>query len=148
MTSRPVDPLRSFAGVMAATLLLEMIVVLLSIPVVAKLGSGMATWQGVLVVVVAVALLLTCAVLRRPWGIWVAAGLQAVLIVCWVALPALGVVGVVFGLVWAVLLWMRWDVAKRMAEGRLPSQQSPEPEAPVESTKSAESAKSTESTED
>ncbi|MGH3876480.1 MAG: DUF4233 domain-containing protein [Actinophytocola sp.] len=132
MTSRPVDPLRSFAGVMAATLLLEMIVVLLSIPVVAKLGSGMATWQGVLVVVVAVALLLTCAVLRRPWGIWVAAGLQVALIVCWVALPALGVVGVVFGLVWAILLWMRWDVAKRMAEGRLPSQQPTEPVAAPE----------------
>jgi hypothetical protein len=117
--------MRSFAGVMALTLLLETVVVLLSIPVVANLGSGMATWQGVLVVVVAAALLLTCAVLRRPWGIWVAAGLQGVLVVCWVALPALGILGLIFGLVWTVLLWMRWDVAKRMAEGRLPSQQQP-----------------------
>jgi hypothetical protein len=108
---------------MAATLLLEMIVVLLSIPVVAKLGSGMATWQGVLVGVLALCLLLTCAVLRRPWGIWVAAGLQVVLIVCWVALPALGIMGLVFGAAWAILPWMRSDVAKRMAEGRLPSQQ-------------------------
>lgn len=120
--TKPVDPMRSFAGVMAATLLLEMIVVLLSIPVVANLGSGMATWQGVLVVVLAVALLATCAVLRRPWGIWVAAGLQVVMIACWVALPALGILGLVFGLVWTILLWMRWDVSKRMAEGRLPSQ--------------------------
>ncbi|HWM03822.1 MAG TPA: DUF4233 domain-containing protein [Actinophytocola sp.] len=119
------DPMRSFAGVMAATLLLEMVVVLLSIPVVANLGSGMDTWQGVLVGVLAFLLLATCAVLRRPWGIWVAAGLQVVLIVCWVALPALGVLGLVFGLVWTVLLWMRWDVARRMAEGRLPSQQQP-----------------------
>jgi hypothetical protein len=123
--TKPVDPMRSFAGVMALTLLLETVVVLLSIPVVANLGSGMATWQGVLVVAVAAALLLTCAVLRRPWGIWVAAGLQAVLIVCWVALPALGILGLIFGLVWTVLLWMRWDVARRMAEGRLPSQQRP-----------------------
>lgn len=126
MTGKPVDPLRSFAGVMAATLLLEMVVVLLSIPVVARLGSGMATWQGVLVGVLAVALLVTCAVLRRPWGIWVAAGLQAVMIVCWVALPALGILGLIFGVVWAILLWMRWDVARRMAGGRLPSQQSTE----------------------
>lgn len=123
MTAKPTDPMRSFAGVMALTLLLETVVVLLSIPVVANLGGGMATWQGVLVVTVAAALLATCAVLRRPWGIWVAAGLQVVLIVSWVALPALGILGVVFGLVWTVLLWMRWDVAKRMAEGRLPSQQ-------------------------
>jgi Protein of unknown function (DUF4233) len=117
------DPMRSFAGVMAATLLLEMVVVLLSIPVVANLGSGMDTWQGVLVGVLAFLLLATCAVLRRPWGIWVAAGLQVVLIACWVALPALGVLGLVFGLVWTILLWMRWDVARRMAEGRLPGQQ-------------------------
>ncbi len=124
--SGPVDPMRSFAGVMAATLLLEMVVVLLSIPVVANLGSGMATWQGVLVGVLALALLLACAVLRRPWGIWVAAGLQVVMIACWVALPALGILGLVFGLVWTILLWMRWDVARRMAEGRLPSQQASE----------------------
>ena len=136
--SRPVDPLRSFAGVMAATLLLEMVVVLLSIPVVSKLGSGMATWQGVLVVVLAVALLLTCAVLRRPWGIWAAVGLQLVMIVCWVALPALGILGLVFGLVWAILLWMRRDVAKRMAEGRLPSQQTTESAEPTESVESTE----------
>lgn len=120
--SRPADPMRSFAGVAAATLLLEVIVVLLAIPVVNKLGSGMATWQGFLVGAVALALLATCAVLRRPWGLWVAAGLQVVLIACWVAAPALGILGLVFGLVWAVLLWMRWDVARRMAEGTLPSQ--------------------------
>jgi hypothetical protein len=124
--TRPADPMRSFAGVLMAALLLEMVVVLLSIPVVANLGSGMATWQGVLVGALALALLLTCAVLRRPWGIWVAAGLQVVMVACWVALPALGVLGLVFGLVWTVLLWMRWDVAKRLRDGRLPSQQSTE----------------------
>ncbi|MPZ83406.1 MAG: DUF4233 domain-containing protein [Actinophytocola sp.] len=119
--------MRSFAGVMAATLLLEVIVVLLSMPVVANLGSGMATWQGVLVGVLALALLLTCAVLRKPYGIWVAAGLQVVMIVCWLALPALGILGLVFGVVWAILLWMRWDVARRMAEGRLPGQRAAKP---------------------
>jgi hypothetical protein len=121
--TKPVDPMRSFSSVMALTLLLEAIVVALSIPVVANLGSGMATWQGVLVVALAVALLATCAVLRRPWGIWVAVGLQVVMVACWVALPALGILGLIFGVAWALLLWMRWDVAKRMAEGRLPSQQ-------------------------
>jgi hypothetical protein len=118
----PADPMRSFAGVAAGTLLLEVVVVLLSMPVVANLGSGLATWQGVLVGALAVALLLTCAVLRKPWGLGLAAGLQVVMIACWVALPALGVLGLVFGLVWAILLWMRWDVARRMAEGRLPDQ--------------------------
>jgi Protein of unknown function (DUF4233) len=120
------DPMKSFAGVAAATLLLEVVVLLMSLPVVANLGSGLDTWQGVLVGVLALAMLVTCAFLRRPWGLWVAAGLQVVLVVCWVASPALGILGLVFGLVWAGLLWMRWDVARRMAEGRLPSQQSTE----------------------
>ena len=123
MTAKPTDPMRSFVGVMAATLVLEFVVVLLALPVVAKLGDGLATWQGVLVGALALALLVTCAFLRRPWGRWLAAGLQVVMIACWFAVVALGVLGLVFGLVWAVLLWMRHDVAKRMAEGRLPSQQ-------------------------
>ncbi len=123
MTAKPVDPMRSFVGVMAATLVLEVIVVLLALPVLAKLGDGLATWQGVLVGALAFALLVTCAFLRRPWGKWVAVGLQVVMVACWFAVVALGVLGLVFGLVWAVLLWMRHDVARRMAEGRLPSQQ-------------------------
>jgi uncharacterized membrane protein len=121
--TRPSDPMKSFVGVMAATLILEVIVVLLAMPVLAKLGDGLATWQGLLVGALALALLLTCAFLRRPWGKWVAAGLQVVMIACWFAVVALGILGLVFGLVWTGLLWMRWDVARRMAEGRLPSQQ-------------------------
>lgn len=121
--TRPVDPMKSFVGVMAATLILEVIVVLLAMPVVAKLGDGLATWQGVLVGALALALLVTCGFLRKPWGKWVAAGLQVVLIACWFAVTALGVLGLVFGAVWAVLLWMRHDVASRMAAGTLPSQQ-------------------------
>jgi uncharacterized protein DUF4233 len=121
--TRPVDPMRSFVGVMSATLVLEVIVVLLALPVVAKLGDGIGTWQGVLIGVLALALVVTCVFLRRPWGRWVAAGLQLVMIACWFAVVALGVLGLVFGLVWVVLLWMRHDVARRMAEGRLPSQQ-------------------------
>jgi hypothetical protein len=123
-TKPPPDPMKSFVGVMSAALVLEVIVVLLALPVVAKLGDGLATWQGVLVGVLALALLVTCAFLRRPWGKWVAAGLQVVLLACWFTIVALGILGLLFGLVWVVLLWMRYDVARRMAEGRLPSQQS------------------------
>lgn len=124
--TRPADPMKGFVGVMSATLLLEVIVVLLALPVVAKLGDGLATWQGVLVGVLALALLATFAFLRRPWGKWVAAGLQAVMIACWFAVTVLGIVGLIFGLAWALLLWMRHDVARRMAEGRLPSQRTEE----------------------
>lgn len=122
MTVAP-DPLKSFRGVITVTLLLEGIVVLLTLPWVAKLGSGVGSWQGALVGVMALAMFLTCGVAGRPWAINVALGLQVVLLVCWFAVPALGIVGVIFTVVWAILWWFRYDVAKRMAQGRLPSQQ-------------------------
>ena len=117
------DPLKSFRGVILLTLLLEGIVVLLTLPWVAKLGDGVASWQGALVGGMALALFLACGVAGRPWGIWLALGLQLVLIACWFAVTALGIVGLIFGLVWTCLWWFRHDVAKRMAQGRLPSQQ-------------------------
>jgi hypothetical protein len=110
------DPLRSFRGVVAATLVLEGIVVLLALPVVAKLGGGLATWQGLLVGALAVALFLACAVAGRPWGMGLALGLQLMMIVSWFAVPALGILGLIFGLVWLCLLWFRRQVARRVAE--------------------------------
>ena len=49
--------------------------------------------------------------------------LQGALIAFFVALPAVGVVGLLFLGVWIYMLWLRREVARRMAEGRLPSQQ-------------------------
>ena len=117
------DPLKSFRGVILVTLLLEGIVVLLTLPWVAKLGSGVGSWQGALVGVLALAMFLACGVAGRPWAIQLALGLQVVLLLCFFAVTALGIVGVIFGVVWAILWWFRHDVAKRMAQGRLPSQQ-------------------------
>ncbi len=117
------DPLKSFRGVILLTLLLEGIVVLLTLPWVAKLGSGVASWQGALVGFLALVLFLTCGVAGRPWAIHVALGLQVVLLACWFAVTALGIVGVIFGIVWGFLWWFRYDVARRMAQGRLPSQE-------------------------
>jgi hypothetical protein len=97
-------------------------VVLLALPVVAKLGDGLATWQGILVGALALAMFLACGLAGRPWAVYLGLGLQVVLLACWFSVAALGIIGVIFGLVWAVLLWFRRDVAKRLAAGRLPSQ--------------------------
>lgn len=109
------DPLKSFRGVVAAALALEGIVVLLALPLVAKLGEGLATWQGILVGALALALFLTIGVAGRPWGIWLVLGLQLVMIACWFAVTALGVLGLIFGVVWGLLLWFRREVARRLA---------------------------------
>jgi hypothetical protein len=121
----PADPMKGIRGVFAMTLVLEAIVVGLGLLVLPKFGGG-ATPLGISVLGgLAVVMVLASGVQRRPWGLKVALALQVVMIVAgFVFVTALGIMGVVFALVWAVLLWMRNEVATRMARGELPSQQS------------------------
>lgn len=129
MTDRPEpdaplrDPWKGLRGVMAGILILEAIVVALALLVVARLGGGLGTGQGALVMGLVAALLVAVALVRFRWGLWVALALQAALIACWVVQTALGLLGVVFALVWTYVLWVRHDVARRLAEGSLPGQQ-------------------------
>lgn len=118
-----VDPMKGFRGVMAGTLVLEAVVVALALLVVAKLYGGLGTGVGIAVGVVVVVLLVLCGLLRRRWTIPVIVAAQVALIVCVVGSVPVGVIGVLFALVWGFLFWLRRDVARRMAAGRLPSQQ-------------------------
>lgn len=118
-----VDPMKGFRGVMAGTLVLEAIVVALALLVVAKLYGGLATGVGIVVGVVVVVLVVLCGLLRRPWSVGVIVAAQVALIACFVGSVPVGVIGVLFALVWGWLFWLRRDVARRMAAGRLPSQQ-------------------------
>ncbi len=117
------DPMKGFRGVQAGTLVLEAIVVGLALPVVAQLGDGLSSVQGWTVGGIAVALLACCGLLRFPWSIWVILALNVGLVAFVVTLPWVTVIGVLFLAVWGWLMWLRRDVARRMAEGRLPSQQ-------------------------
>lgn len=121
--SAPPDPMKGIRGVFAMTLVLEAIVVLLALLVLSKFGGG-ATPLGVGIISgLALLMIVASGVQRRPWGLPLALALQAAAIACGVLVPALGVMGVVFALVWGGLLLMRRDVAQRMARGELPSQQ-------------------------
>jgi hypothetical protein len=117
------DPMKGLRGVFAATLTLEAIVVALALLVLPKFGEG-ATPFGVAVIgALAVAMIVAAGLQRRPWGLGLALGLQVVMIACGLLVAALGVMGVVFALVWGGLLLLRRDVAGKMARGELPSQQ-------------------------
>jgi uncharacterized membrane protein YvlD (DUF360 family) len=131
-----VDPLGSFRGIVAGSLVLEAIVVALSLLVIAKLGHGVAADVGLWVVLgVVVVLLGTCAVAGRPRVLWFVLGMQLVLIACAYFSVSVSIIGVIFLMIWGYLWWIRRDVARRMAEGRLPSQQPlPDGEAPAESS--------------
>ncbi|HWN33658.1 MAG TPA: DUF4233 domain-containing protein [Pseudonocardia sp.] len=116
------DPWKGFRGVLAATLILESIVVLLTLLVVTKIGdNGGALGVGV-VLALAVAMIVATRYLGRSWGPWLGAALQIVMIACGFLVGALGALGVVFALVYGGLLALRRDVAAKMARGELPSQ--------------------------
>ncbi|NMH96755.1 DUF4233 domain-containing protein [Pseudonocardia acidicola] len=116
------DPMKGIRGVFAATLILESIVVLLALLVLPKFGDG-ATAAGVTAMLgLAIAMIVAAGLQRRPWGLGLALVLQAVMIACGVFVLALGIMGLVFALVWGGLLLMRRDVAQKMARGELPSQ--------------------------
>ncbi|OLM15125.1 MULTISPECIES: DUF4233 domain-containing protein [unclassified Pseudonocardia] len=120
----PTDPMKGARGVFAATLILEAIVVLLALLVLPRFGTGSTALGFGVVAGIAVAMILASGVQRRPWGLTAALVLQAALLVAaLVFLPSLVVIAAVFIVVWAVLVWMRREVARRMAAGTLPSQQ-------------------------
>lgn len=117
------NPLKGFRGVMAGALVMEVITVGLALFTVADLYGGLNSTVGYLVGFDLLALLLTCAFLRHNWTMIVILVLQLVLVGCIVSAVAVGIVGVLFLAVWVYLFWLRREVSRRMAEGRLPSQQ-------------------------
>lgn len=116
------DPWRGLRGVMAGTLILEAIVVLLALPIVAKVGGGLTVASTTFLVVVTVAMILGAGLQGRSWALAYDLVLQVALIAGFVFHWSVGAVGVVFGLVWVYILYIKRDVEKRMEQGRLPGQ--------------------------
>lgn len=117
------DPMKSFRGVMAGALIMEGITVGLAVPVVARLGGGVGSVGGWAVIGIALALVACCGLLGRSWIVPVILALQLGLIAFFVSQVAIGIIGLLFLVFWLWALWLRRDVARRMAQGRLPSQQ-------------------------
>jgi Protein of unknown function (DUF4233) len=109
----PADPWKSFGAVMAATLMLEAIVVLLAIPVVAAVGGGLTAASLSYLIGLAVVLILLTALQRRPWAIWVNLGVQLVLLAGFAVYPGVGFIGVLFTCVWALIAYFRAEVRRR-----------------------------------
>lgn len=124
--TKPKDPMKGFRGVMSGTLILEAITVALALPVVNKFGGGISTGTGWTVIGIAVVLVVLCGMVKRPWAVPVIIALQVALVALVFWLPAIAVLGMIFLAVWLWLLWLRRDVARRMAAGTLASQQ-PQP---------------------
>lgn len=118
--TRP-DPWKGLRGVMAGTLILEAIVAGLALPVIAKLGGGISTTGGMIVIALGVALIVAAGTLRTGWGLPLALVLQLVMIACGLFQFTLGVLGVMFALIWGYLLWLRRDLMKHIERGEPPT---------------------------
>ncbi|HEX8520151.1 MAG TPA: DUF4233 domain-containing protein [Pseudonocardia sp.] len=116
------DPTKGLRGVYAALLVLEAIVVGLALLVLPKFGVGATPLGVALIGGVAVAMVVASGLQRRPWGLAVALALQAATLACGLLVPALALVGLIFGAVWAGILLMARDVRRRYARGELPAQ--------------------------
>ncbi|MDX1873945.1 DUF4233 domain-containing protein [Mycolicibacterium sp. 120266] len=116
------DPWKSFRGVMAGTLILEAIVVLLALPVV-SVGTGGLTWRsGGFLIGMAVLLVLLSGMQGRPGAIWINLGVQLVFVGGALIHWGIGFIGVLFALVWVLLIFLRGEVKRRQERGLLPGQ--------------------------
>ncbi|HET8588317.1 MAG TPA: DUF4233 domain-containing protein [Nakamurella sp.] len=125
--ARPADPERGLRGAMSALLVLEAIVILLGIPVAANTGNGAGPVGVGLICALAAAHLACCAVISRPFAVPVIIALQVLLIACWLISGPLGVMGIVFALVWGAVLYMRREYRRRAGAGLLPRPDDPGP---------------------
>ncbi len=80
---------------------------LLALAPVARLSGGLTA--GVLIPVVGLAVLLvtTAALLRRPWAYLLGSVLQVAVLACGLITPAMFIVGGAYGLVWIYALHLR-----------------------------------------
>jgi hypothetical protein len=111
---------------MAATLICEIITVLLALPVVASVGGGLTPASTGYLLGFAGLLVVLAGMQGRPWAIWANLAVQLILVGGFFLHPAVGLMGVVITLVWAVIAWMRAEVLRRQRLGLLPGQQFPE----------------------
>jgi hypothetical protein len=89
---------------------MEALVLLLAIQPVRVLGGALS--GAAIGVVVALAILAAglAGALRRPWAWYAATGLQGLLLLAGLLHWSLGVLGLIFGLVWAYVLYVRRSI--------------------------------------
>ncbi|CDO89728.1 hypothetical protein AWC29_22760 [Mycobacterium triplex] len=116
----PGDPWKSFRGVMAATLILEAIVVLLAIPVVGAVGPGLNGPSLSYLIGLAVLLILLCGLQGRPWAIWVNLSVQLVVLAGFAVYSGVGFIGLLFAGLWLLIAYFRAEVRRRQEGGQTP----------------------------
>jgi len=104
------NPPRAVRSLGMATLLMQTVVLLLAIQPVRMLGGALTgTTLGVILALALCATLLAGA-LPRPWAWHAATGLQGALLLAGLLHWSLGVLGVIFSVVWGYVLYVRRSI--------------------------------------
>ncbi|APT90252.1 membrane protein [Corynebacterium sphenisci DSM 44792] len=118
------DPLAGLRGVMAGTLIMQAISVLLGLTVLARVDGGAHATPGAMgfVTALGVAMVAMAFLQKRPWALRGNLALQVLALLTFFAHWSLGLVGVLFALVWAYILHLRKNLLERMRRGLLTTQ--------------------------
>lgn len=117
------DPWKGLRGVMAGTLILEVIVVLLAIPIVAKVGPGLTVWSLSFLIGLSVLMILGSGVQGRRWALKFDLALQVITIAGGIFHWSIAIVGLIFGCVWVYIAYIKRDVERRIERGELYGQE-------------------------
>ncbi|AZZ81883.1 MULTISPECIES: DUF4233 domain-containing protein [Gordonia] len=117
------DPWKGLRGVMAGTMILEVIVVILAFPIVWRLGGGLTWVSGGYLILLVLAMIVAAGMQGRPYALKLDLALQVAVIAGGVFHWSIAAVGVVFGSVWLYIVYIKRDVEKRVEMGMLPGQE-------------------------
>lgn len=117
------DPWKGLRGVMAGTLILEVIVLGLAFPIVANIGSGLTWLSGGYLGLVVLAHILAAGLQGRPYAMRLDIGLQILVIAGGLLHWSVAVIGVIFLCVWVYIAYIKHDVEVRISKGMLPGQE-------------------------
>ncbi|WIM69054.1 DUF4233 domain-containing protein [Corynebacterium breve] len=118
------DPMKSFNGVVAGTLILEAITIFLALTVILKIDNGAlwTTFNWVSITALGAAHFVLAFLTRFKWALPVAIFLQVLLLAGFFIHWSVGAIGVMFGLVWWFVLHLRRNMIERMRRGLLVTQ--------------------------
>jgi hypothetical protein len=102
---------RATRAVLAAVLCLEALVVLLVPRAIAQTAAGLDATKSVILIGLALILVVSAGLLRRPWGIGLGSALQLAVLATSVLAHVMIVVGLMFIGLWWWVLTMRRDLA-------------------------------------
>ena len=88
--------------------------------VVAAQADALNPFALTVILLITFALVYACSVVKKSWALPFIVGLQVAIVACWLIHPAIGIMGLVFGLVWWTLIYFRTEYRRRVADGSLP----------------------------